>query len=63
MGFRKSLKRLGRKVKRMRPGKDKYKKTAGSVKKAYENPTDMGARGEAAVRLSAAPVAGSQYVG
>lgn len=63
MGFGKTIKRLGRKVKGMRPGKDKYKKTSGSVKKAYQNPTDPGARGEAAVRLSAAPIGGSQYVG
>ncbi len=60
MSFRKSIKRLSRKIK---PGRDKYKKTAKAVKHAYRNPTDFGARGEAAVRLSAAPIAGSQYVG
>lgn len=60
MSFKKSLKRIARKIK---PGRDKYKKTAGAVKNAYQNPTDLGARGEAAVRLSAAPIAGSQYVG
>ena len=56
----KSLKRL---MRRMKPGKKKYKKTAGAVKNAYQNPTDPRARGEAAVRMSAAPAPGSQYVG
>jgi len=32
------------------------------VKNAYQNPTDVGMRAEAAGRLSAAPIAGSQYV-
>lgn len=59
MGFRKTIKRLSRKV---RPGRDKYKKTAGAVKDAYNNPTDAGMRAEAAARLGAAPIAGSQYV-
>ena len=59
MGFRKAFKRLSRKV---RPGKDKYRKTAKAVKNVYQNPTDAGMRAEAAARLSAAPIAGSQYV-
>lgn len=59
MSFRKSMKRLSRKI---RPGKDKYKKTAGAVKGVYKNPTDAGMRAEAAARLGAAPIAGSQYV-
>lgn len=63
MGFRKTLKRLGRKVRKARPGKDKYKKTSRAVKDAYKNPTDMGTRAEAAGRLSVAPIAGSQYIG
>ena len=60
MSWKKRLKKLVRKVK---PGRDKYKKTAGAVKNAYQNPTDMSARGEAALRVSAAPIAGSQYIG
>jgi hypothetical protein len=60
MGFGKRLRKA---FKRYKPGKDKYKKTAGAVKKVIKDPTDMSARGEAAVRLSAAPIAGSQYVG
>jgi hypothetical protein len=60
MGFGKRLRKAFKKIK---PGKDKYRKTAGAVKNAYQNPTDMSARGQAAVRLSAAPIAGSQYIG
>lgn len=56
-------KRVKKSLRRLKPGKDKYKKTAGAVKKVIDNPTDIGARGEAAVRLSAAPIAGSQYIG
>lgn len=59
----KSFKRAGKAFKKMRPGKDRYKKTAGAVKNAYENPTDLGARGEAAARIMTANVPGSQYVG
>lgn len=50
-------------MRKIKPGKDKYKKTAKAVKNAYQNPTDLSARGEAALRVSAAPIAGSQYVG
>jgi hypothetical protein len=53
------MKRLSRKI---RPGRDKYKKTAKAVKGVYQNPTDAGQRAEAAARLGAAPIAGSQYV-
>ena len=66
MGFFKKIGRRFRRgvksVTRMRPGKDKYKKTAGAVRDAYQNPMDMGQRAEAAARLSAAPIAGSQYL-
>ncbi len=58
MGF--SFKRLSRKVRR--PGVKKYKKTVGAVKGAIDNPSDAGQRAEAAARLSAAPLGGSQYV-
>lgn len=60
MSWGKRLKKLARRIK---PGRDKYKKTAAAVKNAYQNPTDFGARSEAALRVSAAPIAGSQYIG
>ena len=61
MGFRDSIKRISRKVRA--PGKKKYRKTVGAVKEVIDNPSDASGRAEAALRLSAAGLGGSQYVG
>jgi hypothetical protein len=60
VGFRNSFKRLSRRLRS--PGKKKYRKTVGAVKGVINNPSDAGQRAEAAARLSAAPLGGSQYV-